>query len=174
MRAGKIATVSAEVVIGCTKPEALEHVLRALNVNDPLRGIQPYDEDARLVALFAKLVDSYTQRSLLAPALAEAFPGARSADLLDLLGVRDALTANGPLDPLEPLVPAGEEASPVVLRDIAVRAITALVFPEIPAAGQTGKRTVRDTGRFWPVVFLLTLTPGVYAGTGVHAVHPDE
>ncbi|MFK4272521.1 hypothetical protein [Streptomyces milbemycinicus] len=154
VRAGKIATVSAEVVIGCNKPAALEHVLRALNVNDHLRGIQPYDEDARLVALFATLVDSYAKHSLLAPALAEAFPDARSADLLDLLGVRDALTANGPLGPLEPLVPAGVEASPVVLRDIAVRAITALVFPEIPPAPAqgTGKRTIRDTGRFWPVV----------------------
>lgn len=153
-RAGKIATVAAEVVIGCNRPAALEHVLRALNVNDHLRGIQPYDEDARLVALFATLVDSYTKQSLLAPALTEAFPSARGADLLDLLGVRDALTANGPLDPLEPLVPAGVEASRVVLRDIAVRAITALVFPEIPPAPAqaTGKRTIRDTGRFWPVV----------------------
>ncbi|WP_438453076.1 hypothetical protein [Streptomyces asiaticus] len=154
IRAGKIATVPTEIVIGCNKPTALEHVLRALNVNDHLRGIQPYDEDARLVALFATLVDSYAQRSLLAAALAEAFPSARGADLLDLLGVRDALTANGPLDPLEPLVPAGENASPVVLRDIAVRAITALVFPETPPlpGPATGKRTVRDTGRFWPVV----------------------
>ncbi len=154
IRAGKIATVPTEIVIGCNKPAALEHVLRALNVNDHLRGIQPYDEDARLVALFATLVDSYASQSLLAAALAEAFPRARGADLLDLLGVRDALTANGPLDPLEPLVPAGDEVSPVVLRDIAVRAITALVFPEIPTAPETatGKRTVRDTGRFWPVV----------------------
>ncbi|MEV7283001.1 hypothetical protein AB0O01_00270 [Streptomyces sp. NPDC093252] len=40
----------------------------------------------------------------------------------------DALTVNGPLDPL---VPAGADVSPVVLRDIAVRAITALVFPGI-------------------------------------------
>lgn len=154
IRAGKIATVPTEIVIGCNKPAALEHVLRALNVNDHLRGIQPYDEDARLVALFATLVDFYASQSLLAAALAEAFPRARGADLLDLLGVRDALTANGPLDPLEPLVPAGDEVSPVVLRDIAVRAITALVFPEIPTAPETatGKRTVRDTGRFWPVV----------------------
>ncbi|MFD7900593.1 hypothetical protein [Streptomyces sp. NPDC059743] len=152
IRAGKIATVSAEIVIGCTKPAALEHVLRALNVNDHLRGIQPYDEDARLIALFATLVDSYTRESLLADALTEAFPDARGADLLDLVGVRDALTANGPLDPLEPLVPAGDAVSPLVLRDIAVRAITALVFPEIPPEGpqKTGGRT--DTGQFWPVV----------------------
>lgn len=154
VRAGKIATVSTEIVIGCNKPAALEHVLRALNVNDHLRGIQPYDEDARLVALFATLVDSYARQSLLAAALADAFPNARGADLLDLLGVRDALTANGPLDPLEPLVPAGDEVSPVVLRDIAVRAITALVFPDIPPAPAqgTGRRTIRDTGRFWPIV----------------------
>ncbi|MFD8368412.1 hypothetical protein [Streptomyces hygroscopicus] len=154
LRAGKIATVATEIVIGCNKPVALEHVLRSLNVNDHLRGIQPYNEDARLVALFATLVDSYARQSLLAAALAEAFPSARGVDLLDLLGVRDALTANGPLDPLEPLVPAGDEASPVVLRDIAVRAITALVFPEIPPPSGlgTGKRTIRDTGRFWPIV----------------------
>ncbi|XQE77513.1 hypothetical protein ACN24L_00055 [Streptomyces microflavus] len=154
LRAAKIATVSAEIVIGCTKPDALEHVLRALNVNDHLRGIQPYDEDARLIALFATLVDAYVRESLLADALAEAFPDARAADLLDLTGVRDALTVNGPLDPLEPLAPTGAEVSPVVLRDIAVRAITALVFPGIPPeTGQTtNARTVRDTGRFWPVV----------------------
>ncbi|MGW5928790.1 hypothetical protein ACWF2L_21450 [Streptomyces anulatus] len=154
LRAAKIATVSAEIVIGCTKPEALEHVLRALNVDDHLRGIQPYDEDARLVALFATLVDAYARESLLADALAEAFPDARGADLLDLVGARDALTANGPLDPLEPLLPAGDEPSPVVLRDLAVRAITALVFPPIPpeTPQRTKARTVRDTGRFWPVV----------------------
>ncbi|MEU4730395.1 hypothetical protein [Streptomyces sp. NPDC023588] len=154
LRAGKIATVSAEIVIGCSRPTALEHVLRTLNVNDHLRGIQPYDEDARLIALFATLVDSYARESLLASALAEAFPNARDADLLDLVGVRDALTANGPLDPLEPLVPAGEVVSPVVLRDIAVRAITALVFPGIPpeAAQKSNARTVRNTGRFWPIV----------------------
>ncbi|MFE7445886.1 hypothetical protein ACFU7X_36170 [Streptomyces chartreusis] len=154
VRAGKIATVSAEIVIGCTKPAALEHVLRTLNVNDHLRGIQPYDEDARLIALFATLVDAYAREALLADALAEAFPDARDADLLDLVGVRDALTANGPLDPLVPLVPAGDDVSPAVLRDIAVRAITALVFPEIPpeAPKQTNTRTVRDTGRFWPIV----------------------
>ncbi|WP_432070895.1 hypothetical protein [Streptomyces sp. AA1529] len=154
VRAQKIATVSAEIVIGCTKPAALEHVLRTLNVNDHLRGIQPYDEDARLIALFATLVDAYARESLLADALAEAFPDARGADLLDLVGVRDALTANGPLDSLVPLVPAGEEVSPTVLRDVAVRAITALVFPGIPpeAPKRTNARTVRDTGRFWPVV----------------------
>ncbi|MFB8352573.1 hypothetical protein [Streptomyces niveus] len=153
-RAAKIATVSAEIVIGCTKPGALEHVLRALNVNDHLRGIQPYDEDARLIALFATLVDAYARESLLADALAEAFPDARGADLLDLAGVRDALTVNGPLDPLEPLVPAGADVSPVVLRDVAVRAITALVFPGIPpeAPQKANVRTVRDTGRLWPVV----------------------
>jgi hypothetical protein len=74
--------------------------------------------------------------------------------LLDLLGVRDALTANGLLDPLEPLVPVGDEVTSVVLRDIAVRAITALVFPEIPPPPEpvTGKHTVRDTGRLCPVV----------------------
>ncbi|GCD42322.1 hypothetical protein [Streptomyces paromomycinus] len=92
VQAQKIATVSAEIVIGCTKPTALEHVLRTLNVNDHLRGIQPYDEDARLIALFATLVDAYARESLLADALAEAFPDARGADLLDLVGVRDALT----------------------------------------------------------------------------------
>ncbi|WP_371604678.1 hypothetical protein OG345_40000 [Streptomyces sp. NBC_01220] len=153
-RAAKIATVSAEIVIGCTKPEALEHVLRALNVNDHLRGIQPYDEDARLIALFATLVDAYARESLLADALAEAFPDARGVDLLDLVGVRDALTVNGPLDPLEPLLPAGSDVSPVALRDVAVSAITALVFPGIPPMPQqqTNARAVRDTGRFWPVV----------------------
>ncbi|MET8816434.1 hypothetical protein ABZW47_31090 [Streptomyces sp. NPDC004549] len=154
IRAARIATVSAEIVIGCTKPEALEHVLRTLNVNDHLRGIQPYDEDARLIALFATLVDSYARKSALAAALAEAFPNARGADLLDLDGVRDALTANGPLDPLEPLLPAGDDVSPMALRDIAVRAITALVFPGIPPENPqgTGTRTVRDTGQFWPIV----------------------
>ncbi|MGW6532129.1 hypothetical protein [Streptomyces venezuelae] len=152
VRAGKIATVSAEIVIGCTKPAGLEHVLRTLNVNDHLRGIQPYDEDARLIALFATLVDSYTRESLLMDALAEAFPDARGADLLDLAGVRDALTANGPLDPLMPLTPADDDASPAVLRDIAVRAITALVFPDIPPEGVKVTNARTDTGRFWPIV----------------------
>ncbi|MET7605143.1 hypothetical protein ABZS96_21950 [Streptomyces avermitilis] len=48
VRAGKIATVTTEIGIGCYKPAVLEHVLWALNVNDQLRGIQPYDDDARL------------------------------------------------------------------------------------------------------------------------------
>lgn len=152
IRAEKVATVSAEIVIGCTKPAALEHVLRTLNVNDHLRGIQPYDEDARLIALFATLVDSYTRESLLADALAEAFPDARGVDLLDPAGVRDALTANGSLDPLVPLVPAGDVVSPAVLRDIAVRAITALVFPEIPPETPKVTNARTDTGRFWPIV----------------------
>ncbi|MGW4541688.1 hypothetical protein ACWEOP_27965 [Streptomyces chartreusis] len=152
-RAAKIATVPMEIVIGCSKPEALEHVLRALNVNDHLRGIQPYDEDARLIALFATLVDAYAKEGVLGTVLADTFPTARGADLLDLGGVRDALTANGPLDPLESLLPPGEEVSPVTMRDVAIRAITALVFPEVPPAPpSTGKRKVRDTGLFWPIV----------------------
>ena len=72
--------MSTEIVIGCNKSAAPEHVLRALNVNDHLRGIQPYDEDSRLAALFATLMGSYAQQSLLAAALAEAFPSARGAD----------------------------------------------------------------------------------------------
>ena len=104
------------------------------------------------VWLVKRLVDSYTRESLLADALAEAFPDARSVDLLDLARVRDALTANGSLDPLVPLVPAGDDVTPPVLRDIAVCAITALVFPEIPP--ETPKRTNArtDTGRFWPII----------------------
>ncbi|AGS72312.1 hypothetical protein [Streptomyces collinus] len=153
LRAMKIATVPAEIVIGCSKPAALEHVLRALNVNDHLRGIQPYDEDARLIALFATLVDTYAKEGKLGPILADAFPTAQGADLLDLGGVRDALTANGSLDPLAPLLPADEKVSPVTLRDIAIRAITTLVFPDVPPAGpETGKRQVRDTGPYWPIV----------------------
>ncbi|MFF9785136.1 hypothetical protein [Streptomyces nigrescens] len=152
-RAAKIATAPMEVVIGCSKPEALEHVLRALNVNDHLRGVQPYDEDARLIALFATLVDAYAKEGQLGAVLADAFPTARGADLLDVAGVRDALTANGPLAPLSPLLPPDEEVSPVTMRDAAVRAITALVFPEIPPATPSpGKRKVRDTGLFWPIV----------------------
>ncbi|MEU8784806.1 hypothetical protein [Streptomyces sp. NPDC048637] len=153
-RAAKIATVPMEIVIGCSKPEALEHVLRALNVNDHLRGIQPYDEDARLIALFATLVDAYAKEGQLGAVLAESFPTARGADLLDLDGVRDALTANGPLDPLSALLPSEEAVSPVTLRDVAIRAITALVFPETPFVPPSppGKRRVRDTGPFWPIV----------------------
>ncbi|RKT07937.1 hypothetical protein BX286_6014 [Streptomyces sp. 3211.6] len=152
-RASKVATVPMEIVIGCSKPEALEHVLRALNVNDHLRGIQPYDEDARLIALFATLVDAYAKEGQLGAVLADTFPTARGAELLDLGGVRDALTANGPLDPLASLLPPGEEVSPVTMRDVAIRAITALVFPEVPSAPpSTGRRQVRDTGWFWPIV----------------------
>ncbi|MFF9867139.1 hypothetical protein ACF1G0_17240 [Streptomyces sp. NPDC013953] len=152
-RAGKIATVPMEVVVGCSKPAALEHVLRGLNVNDHLRGIQPYDEDARLIALFATLVDAYAKEGKLAALLADTFPTAQGADLLDMDGVRNALTANGPLDPLASLLPADEKVSPVTLRDVAVRAITALVFPEVPTAGpRTGRRQVRNTGEFWPIV----------------------
>ncbi|MCG6495708.1 hypothetical protein MCM47_15480 [Kitasatospora sp. A2-31] len=153
LRAMKIATVPTEIVIGCSNPTALEHVLRALNVNDHLRGIQPYDEDARLIALFATLVDAYVKDGRLGPVLADAFPTAQGAELLDLGGVRDALTANGPLDPLAPLLPADEKVSPVTLRDIAIRAITTLVFPDVPPAGpQTARRQVRDTGLDWPIV----------------------
>ncbi|GCD42321.1 hypothetical protein [Streptomyces paromomycinus] len=51
-------------------------------------------------------------------------------------------------------MPVGDDVSPTVLRDIAVRAITALVFPEIPpkAPKRSAVRTVRDTGRLWPIV----------------------
>ena len=153
LRAMKIATVPTEIVIGCSNPSALEHVLRALNVNDHLRGIQPYDEDARLIALFATLVDAYAKDGQLAPVLADAFPTAQGAELLDLGGVRDALTANGPLDPLAPLLPADEKITPVALRDIAIRAITTLVFPDVPDQElPTDKRRVRDTGPYWPIV----------------------
>ncbi|MFF7081257.1 hypothetical protein [Streptomyces lavendulae] len=153
LRAMKIATVPTEIVIGCSNPIALEYVLRALNVNDHLRGIQPYDEDARLIALFATLVDAYLKEKRLGPVLADAFPTAQGGELLDLGGIRDALTANGPLDPLAALLPSDEKVSPVTLRDIAIRAITTLVFPDVPPAGpQTGKRQVRDTGRDWPIV----------------------
>lgn len=153
LRAMKIATVPTEIVIGCSKPAALEQVLRTLNVDDHLRGIQPYDEDARLIALFSMLVDSYAKEGKLGPVLADAFPTAQGAELLDPGGVRDALTANGPLDPLAPLLPADEKTSPVTLRDIAIRAITTLVFPDVPPAGpQTDKRQVRDTGPYWPLV----------------------
>ncbi|MFC9278107.1 hypothetical protein [Streptomyces collinus] len=153
LRAMKIATVPAEIVIGCNNPIALEHVLRALNVNDHLRGIQPYDEDARLISLFATLVDAYAKEGKLGPILAETFPTAQGTGLLDLVGVREALTANGPLDPLASLLPVDEKVTPAALRDIAIRAITALVFPDVPPAGpQTGKRQVRDTGPYWPIV----------------------
>jgi hypothetical protein len=153
LRALKIATVPTEIVVGCTNPAALEHVLRALNVNDHLRGIQPYDEEARLIALFATLVDAYLKDNKLGPVLADAFPTAQGTDLMDLGGVRDALTGNGPLDPLAALLPSDEKVSPVTLRDMAIRAITALVFPDVPPAGpKTGKRQVRDTGEYWPVV----------------------
>ncbi|MFC8699614.1 hypothetical protein [Streptomyces parvus] len=152
-RAGRIADVPTEVVVGCSNPAALEHLLRALNVDDHLRGIQPYDEDARLIALFAILIDAYATEGLLVRALAETFPEARGADRLNVDGVRSALTANGPLAPLSPLVPPGDEISPVALRDIALRSITALVFPDLPAAPpKTGQRQVRDTGRYWPIV----------------------
>ncbi|MGW3185737.1 hypothetical protein ACWDD9_41355 [Kitasatospora sp. NPDC001119] len=152
-RAAKIATVPMEIVVGCSKPAALEHVLRGLNVNDHLRGIQPYEEEARFVALFATLVDAYAKEGQLVALLGETFPEAQGVDLLDLDGVRNALTANGPLDPLAALLPADEKVSLVTLRDIAVRAITALVFPDIPSAGpDNGKRRVRDTGAFWPIV----------------------
>jgi hypothetical protein len=153
LRAMKIATVPTEIVIGCSRPAALEHVLRALNVNDHLRGIQPYDEDARQITLFATLVDAYAREGKLGSILADAFPTAQGADLLDLGGVRDALTANGPLDPLAPLLPADEKVTPVTLRDIAIRSITTLVFPDVPETGpQTGRRQVRDTGDYWPIV----------------------
>ncbi|MFI6875799.1 hypothetical protein ACIBL6_20435 [Streptomyces sp. NPDC050400] len=153
VRAMKIATVQTEIVIGCSNPAALEHVLRALNVNDHLRGIQPYAEDARLIALFATLVDAYATNGKLGPILTDAFPTAQNAELLDLDRVRDALTANGPLDPLARLLPSDEKPSSAALRDIAIRAITTLVFPDVPPAGpQTGKRQVRDTGPYWPLV----------------------
>ncbi|MFI6104228.1 hypothetical protein [Streptomyces sp. NPDC051310] len=161
-RAAKIATVPMEIVVGCSKPAALEHVLRGLNVNDHLRGIQPYDEDARLIALFATLVDAYAVEGRLADLLADTFPTAQGIDLLDLDGVRNALTANGPLDPLAALLPVDEKVSPVTLRDAAIRAITALVFPEVPpAVAHTGRRKVRDTGVFWPIVRASLQEPAI-------------
>ncbi|MFD7781211.1 transposase family protein [Streptomyces sp. NPDC059753] len=48
-----------------------------------------------LIPLFATLADSYAGESLLTAALTEASPNARGADLLELAGVRDTLTANG-------------------------------------------------------------------------------
>ncbi|MFC6930517.1 hypothetical protein ACFQHO_09410 [Actinomadura yumaensis] len=142
-----------DIVIGCSDPAALEHVLRTLNVDDHLRGIQPYDEDARLIALWAILVDAYVTDRQLVPALSDAFPGARAADQLDVDGVRAALTANGPLDPLAPLLPLEEVPAPAALRDIAIRSITALIFPALPeASATTGRRQVRDTGPYWPIV----------------------
>ncbi|RCG24216.1 hypothetical protein DQ392_03595 [Streptomyces reniochalinae] len=153
LRAMKIATVPTEIVIGCNNPTALEHVLRALNVNDHLRGIQPYDEGARLIALFATLVDAYAREGKLGSVLADAFPTAKGTGLLDLTSVRDALTANGPLDPLASLLPDDEKVTPATLRDIAIRAITALVFPDVPPESrETSKRRVRDTGPYWPIV----------------------
>jgi hypothetical protein len=113
---------------------ALEHVLRTLNVDDHLRGVQPYDEDARLIALWALLVDAYATDKQLTPALSETFPDAHGATQLDVDGVRAALTANGPLTALAPLLPLEEQATPTALRDIAIRAITALVFPAVPEA----------------------------------------
>lgn len=152
-RAAKITTVPTDIVIGCSDPAALEHVLRSLNVDDHLRGIQPYDEEARLIALWAILVDAYATDSQLGPALADAFPDAVAPDRLDVDGVRAALTANGPLAPLAVLLPLGADATPVALRDVAVRAITALVFPAVPEApAQSGRRKWRDTGPYWPIV----------------------
>ncbi|MFI5704847.1 hypothetical protein ACIA78_32995 [Streptomyces xanthochromogenes] len=151
-RAAKITSVPTEIVVGCSSPRALEHSLRALNINDHLRGIQPYDEDVRLVALWATLVDSYTTERLLGPLLADTFPGARGIDRLDLDGVRAALTANGPLAPLAPLLPSDTEADESGLRDAAVRCVTAMVFPDVPSDAGNAGRKVRDTGRFWPVV----------------------
>ncbi|WP_405141971.1 hypothetical protein OG589_32740 [Sphaerisporangium sp. NBC_01403] len=152
-RAAKITTVPTDIVIGCSNPAALEHLLRTLNVDDHLRGVQPYDEDARLMALWAILVDAYVTDEQLVPALSDAVPKARAADQLNVDGVRAALTANGPLDPLAPLLPLEETPDPVTLRDIAIRAITALVFPDIPAAPEpTGRRQWRDTGKNWPIV----------------------
>lgn len=152
-RAAKITTVPTDVVIGCSNPAALEHVLRTLNVDDHLRGIQPYDEDARLIALWAILVDAYVTDGRIVPALSEAFPDAKAADRLDVDGVRAALTANGPLAPLAPLLPVEELPDPVALRDIAIRSITALIFPDLPPAPtQTGRRQVRDTGPNWSIV----------------------
>ncbi|MEV0424802.1 hypothetical protein [Streptosporangium canum] len=152
-RAARITTVPTDIVIGCSDPAALEHILRTLNVDDHLRGIQPYDEDARLIALWAILVDAYVTDRRLVPALRDAFPDARSAGLLDVAGVRAALTANGPLTPLTPLLPGEEEGDPAALRDIAIRSITALVFPKVPAApAETGRRQIRDTGQNWPIV----------------------
>ncbi|MFB7947093.1 hypothetical protein ACFC6L_19500 [Kitasatospora phosalacinea] len=169
-RAAKIATVPMEIVVGCSKPAALEHVLRGLNVNDHLRGIQPYDEEARLVALFATLVDAYAQDGKLVELLDETFPTAQGVDLIDLDGVRNALTANGPLDPLAALLPTEEKVSPTALRDTAVRAITALVFPEIPpAAASNGKRQVRYTGKFWPIVRASLQEPAWSQTRAAHA-----
>ncbi|MED7930405.1 hypothetical protein SMD20_39690 [Nonomuraea sp. LP-02] len=152
-RAAKITTVPTDIVIGCSNPAALEHVLRTLNVDDHLRGIQPYDEDARLIALWAILVDAYVTDERLVPALSDAFPDAKASDRLNVDAVRAALTANGPLDPLAPLLPMEEIADPIALRDIAIRSITALVFPDLPPAPpETGRRQVRDTGPNWPIV----------------------
>ncbi|MGR6914316.1 hypothetical protein ACU635_08690 [[Actinomadura] parvosata] len=155
-RAAKITTVPAEVVVGCSNPAGLEHVLRALNVDDHLRGVQPYEEDARLIALWAIIVDAYATEEKLLAALGDAFPRARGADRLDENAVRAALTANGSLEALTSLLPLQETPTAAALRDVAVRAITALIFPMLPSEpegkAQSGRRKWRDTGEYWPIV----------------------
>ncbi|ROO82923.1 hypothetical protein EDD29_0408 [Actinocorallia herbida] len=155
-RAAKITTVPAEIVVGCSNPAGLEHVLRALNVDDHLRGVQPYEEDARLIALWAILVDAYANEEMLLSALGDSFPNGRAVDRLEENAVRTALTANGPLDALIPLLPLEEAPTPAALRDVAIRAITALIFPRLSPEpqekGKSGRRKWRDTGVCWPIV----------------------
>jgi hypothetical protein len=153
-RAWRIAQVGARVVIGAARPERLEVALREINVHDHLRGQLVYENIDRSLGLFSTLVQAYQDQGLLGALLAEEITAGRaSAADLDTEGIADALVGAGPLDPLIPLLQPGDPATPLAQRDLAIRAMTAIVFPRIPQPNAVLAPYERmPVGRYWPVV----------------------
>jgi hypothetical protein len=152
-RAWRIAQVGARVVIGAARPERLEAALREINVHDHLRGQLVYESIDRSLGLFSTLVQTYQDQGLLGALLAEEITGGRvAATDLDSAGIADALVGAGPLDPLIPLLNHGDPASPLAKRDLAVRAITAIVFPRPQPNVVLLPYERMPVGRYWPVV----------------------
>jgi hypothetical protein len=149
-RAEKIASVDVDVVIGVRHPDRLEESLRVLNVPDHLHGQQPYEEDARALAMWSQVIDTYREAGLLLTAIDDLVAGdvvlAGKADETILAAV---LTGRAALAALSPMIAPGHD-TPADLRDVAVRCVTGLLFPVVPPKPAGVAR--RDPGRYFPVV----------------------
>ncbi|MGW7303382.1 hypothetical protein [Streptomyces sp. NPDC054829] len=153
-RAVRISQVPARVVIGAKMPERLEESLRQLNVHEHLRGQLDYEAVDRALGLWSTLVKAYQVEGLLGPLLAQEVAQGRVAAVdLDEDAIADALVGARALDVLSVLLPPGDEATPMALRDMAIRCTTVLVFPPVPPRpANLAPGTRMPTGRYWPVV----------------------
>ncbi|MFH9118430.1 hypothetical protein [Streptomyces globisporus] len=153
-RALRTAQVSARVVVGAVTPQRLEESLRQLNVHDHLRGQLTYGDMDRNLGLWSTLVKAYQAKGLLGELLAKevAHDRVRAGDL-DEDAIADALVGARPLDELAALLTPGAEASPLALRDLAVRCATVMVFPPVPPRPENlPPRARMRPGPYWPVV----------------------